>query len=118
MYSTDEKRSESKSYLVYMTAGANKLLYIYSGRVKEHLASLGDVTLPLPHSFNLTGTCAAVFCYAIFLILLCLQIFEIIFNAVIGAINISFVFWYTTLVIQHRMRSTAVNFFLGVTPIS
>ena len=36
----DKKRSEGKPYLVYMTAGANKFLRIYYGRVKEHLASL------------------------------------------------------------------------------
>ena len=31
---------EGKPYLVYMTAGANKFLRIYYGRVKEYLASL------------------------------------------------------------------------------
>ena len=36
----DKKRAEGKPYLVYMTAGANKFLRIYYGRVKEHLASL------------------------------------------------------------------------------
>lgn len=36
----DKKRSEGKPYLVYMTAGANKFLRIYYGRVKEHLAQL------------------------------------------------------------------------------
>ena len=36
----DKKRSEGKTYLVYMTAGANKFLRIYYGRVKEYLASL------------------------------------------------------------------------------
>ena len=36
----DKKRSEGKPYLVYMTAGANKFLRIYYGRVKEYLASL------------------------------------------------------------------------------
>ena len=30
----DKKRSEGKSYLVYMTAGANKFLRIYYGKVK------------------------------------------------------------------------------------
>ncbi len=38
----DKKRSEGKPYLVYMTAGANKFLRIYYGRVKEYLASLED----------------------------------------------------------------------------
>lgn len=37
----DKKRAEGKPYLVYMTAGANKFLRIYYGRVKEYLASLG-----------------------------------------------------------------------------
>ena len=36
----DKKRSEGKPYLVYMTAGANKFLRIYYGRVKEYLATL------------------------------------------------------------------------------
>ena len=34
----DKKRSEGKPYLVYMTAGANKFLRIYYGKVKECLA--------------------------------------------------------------------------------
>ena len=38
----DKKRSEGKPYLVYMTAGANKFLRIYYGRVKEYLASLEE----------------------------------------------------------------------------
>lgn len=38
----DKKRTERKPYLVYMTAGANKFLRIYYGRVKEYLASLED----------------------------------------------------------------------------
>ena len=38
----DRKRAEGKPYLVYMTAGANKFLRIYYGRVKEYLASLED----------------------------------------------------------------------------
>ena len=36
----DKKRAQGKSYYVYMTAGANKFLRIYYGRVKEYLASL------------------------------------------------------------------------------
>lgn len=36
----DRKRSEGKPYYVYMTAGANKFLRIYYGRVKEYLATL------------------------------------------------------------------------------
>ena len=38
----DKKRSEGKPYYVYMTAGANKFLRIYYGRVKEYLASLSE----------------------------------------------------------------------------
>lgn len=33
----DKKRSQGKPYYVYMTAGANKFLRIYYGRVKEYL---------------------------------------------------------------------------------
>jgi transposase len=36
----DKKRAEGKPYYVYMTAGANKFLRIYYGRVKEYLVSL------------------------------------------------------------------------------
>lgn len=35
----DKKRAQGKPYYVYMTAGANKFLRIYYGRVKEYLAS-------------------------------------------------------------------------------
>lgn len=35
----DKKRREGKPYYVYMTAGMNKFLRIYYGRVKEYLAS-------------------------------------------------------------------------------
>ena len=35
----DKKRSEGKPYNVYMTAGANKFLRIYYGKVKAYLAS-------------------------------------------------------------------------------
>ena len=35
-----KKRSEGKPYYVYMTAGANKFLRIYHGRVKEYLSTL------------------------------------------------------------------------------
>jgi len=38
----DKKRSEGKPYYVYMTAGANKFLRIYYGRVKEYLNSRND----------------------------------------------------------------------------
>jgi len=38
----DKKRSEGKPYYVYMTAGANKFLRIYYGRVNAHLASLSQ----------------------------------------------------------------------------
>ena len=36
----DKNRAHCKPYYVYMTAGANKFLRIYYGRVKEYLASL------------------------------------------------------------------------------
>ncbi len=36
----DKKRAQGKPYYVYMTAGANKFLRIYYGKVKEYLASL------------------------------------------------------------------------------
>ena len=38
----DKKRTQGKPYYVYMTAGANKFLRIYYGRVKEYLSSLPD----------------------------------------------------------------------------
>lgn len=36
----DKKRAQGKPYYVYMTAGANKFLRIYYGRVKEYMASM------------------------------------------------------------------------------
>jgi transposase len=36
----DKKRAQGKPYYVYMTAGANKFLRIYYGRLKEYLNSL------------------------------------------------------------------------------
>lgn len=36
----DKKRTQGKPYYVYMTAGANKFLRIYYGRIKEYLNSL------------------------------------------------------------------------------
>lgn len=36
----DKKRSEGKEYYVYMTAGANKFLRIYYGKVKEYMRKL------------------------------------------------------------------------------
>jgi len=41
----DKKRAEGKLYYVYMTAGANKFLRIYYGRVREYLSSLDGDTL-------------------------------------------------------------------------
>lgn len=38
----DKKRAQGKPYHVYMTAGANKFLRIYYGRVKEYLSSLSQ----------------------------------------------------------------------------
>ncbi|MBQ9646773.1 MAG: IS110 family transposase [Oscillospiraceae bacterium] len=42
----DKKRTEGKPYYVYMTAGANKFLRIYYGRVNEYLAALADSEEP------------------------------------------------------------------------
>lgn len=39
----DKKRSQGKLYYVYMTAGSNKFLRVYYGRVKEYLAELSKV---------------------------------------------------------------------------
>ena len=39
-YFMDKKRSEGKPYYVYMTAGANKFLRIYYGKVKKYLSNL------------------------------------------------------------------------------
>jgi len=39
-----KKRAEGKPYYVYMTAGANKFLRIYYGRVREHLQLQDDTT--------------------------------------------------------------------------
>ena len=39
----DKKRSEGKSYLVYMTAGANKFLRIYYGKVKACISEQAKV---------------------------------------------------------------------------
>jgi len=36
----DRKRSEGKPYYVYMTAGSNKFLRIYYGKVRDHLAAI------------------------------------------------------------------------------
>lgn len=38
----DRKRAEGKPYLVYMTAGANKFLRIYYGKVKAHYRELEE----------------------------------------------------------------------------
>ncbi len=38
----DKKRVQGKPYYVYMTAGANKFLRIYYGRVKEYLSTLPE----------------------------------------------------------------------------
>ena len=38
----DKKRSQGKPYYVYMTAGANKFLRIYYGRVKEYLTERSE----------------------------------------------------------------------------
>ena len=38
----DKKRAQGKPYYVYMTAGANKFLRIYYGRVREYLSTLAE----------------------------------------------------------------------------
>ena len=38
----DKKRAQGKPYYVYMTAGANKFLRIYYGRVNEYLSALSE----------------------------------------------------------------------------
>jgi hypothetical protein len=48
----DKKRSEGKPYLVYMTAGANKFLRIYYGKVKACLREKGLPDLPTEMSSN------------------------------------------------------------------
>lgn len=48
----DRKRAEGKPYYVYMTAGANKFLRIYYGKVKEYLSTLEE--LP-PVDYESTG---------------------------------------------------------------
>ena len=40
----DKKRAQGKPYYVYMTAGANKFLRVYYGRVKEYLATLAQAS--------------------------------------------------------------------------
>ena len=40
----DKKRAEGKPYYVYMTAGANKFLRIYYGRIREYLAPSTDTS--------------------------------------------------------------------------
>ncbi len=44
----DKKRSEGKPYYVYMTAGANKFLRIYFGRVREYLSENGQLETSEP----------------------------------------------------------------------
>lgn len=38
----DKKLAQGKPYYVYMTAGSNKFLRIYYGRVKEYLSTLPE----------------------------------------------------------------------------
>ena len=40
----DKKRAQGKPYYVYMTAGANKFIRIYYGRVREYLAALPETS--------------------------------------------------------------------------
>jgi hypothetical protein len=48
----DKKRAEGKPYYVYMTAGCNKFLRIYYGRVKEFMN-----TLDMPVDMDSTALC-------------------------------------------------------------
>lgn len=48
----DKKRAQGKPYYVYMTAGANKFLRIYYGRVKEYLAQLEEPSATDPSQPN------------------------------------------------------------------
>ena len=48
----DKKRAEGKPYYVYMTAGCNKFLRIYYGRVKEFMN-----TLDTPVDMDSTALC-------------------------------------------------------------
>ena len=52
----DKKRSEGKPYLVYMTAGANKFLRIYYGKVKKLYRELGlETTADVPHCNSISS---------------------------------------------------------------
>ncbi|EGB19113.1 hypothetical protein HMPREF9475_01751 [[Clostridium] symbiosum WAL-14673] len=53
----NRKRSEGKPYYVYMTAGANKFLRIYYGKVKSTSAQSGTKRIIIPSitAFFLTG---------------------------------------------------------------
>lgn len=42
----DKKRAEGKPYYVYMTAGCNKFLRVYYGKVKEYMATL-DISVDM-----------------------------------------------------------------------
>lgn len=44
----DKKRAEGKPYYVYMTAGANKFLRIYYGKIRDHLAALDAPSPDVP----------------------------------------------------------------------
>lgn len=63
----DRNRAESKPFYVYMTAGANKFLRIYFGKVRDYLAELGEPghdtasakLFKVPTSYRLPGICQA-----------------------------------------------------------
>ena len=52
----DKKRAQGKPYHVYMTAGANKFLRIYYGRVKEYLTGLANSGEQLPQTPDDVGS--------------------------------------------------------------
>ena len=52
----DKKRSEGKPYFVYMTAGANKFLRIYFGKVRDHFMEI-DTNAALVNAADTNAVC-------------------------------------------------------------
>ena len=71
----DKKRAEGKPYYVYMTAGANKFLRVYYGRVKEYLLSFEAADWFIPALTFRLALWRQSFCAAIFISLYSLHIF-------------------------------------------
>ena len=57
----DRKRTQGKPYYVYMTAGANKFLRIYYGRVKEYLSVFPDTKLIQNFYFQTSTGCGGLY---------------------------------------------------------